>query len=181
MSTDALTAITEATRAELTKLTERLYSGQINLVQWSLGVAGELKDAHVASALVGAGTDSLSLAQLGRVGVTLADEYRHLFDFAVGIASGDVSEAQALARIGQYGKASQQEFWREYAKAQEKLDAWAALPVLHNYPKDGQTVCRGNCNCQIRPAEDGLWWDLYPGETCEDCEALAADGPYRPR
>jgi hypothetical protein len=181
MSTDILAAITEAARAELKRMTESLYSGQINLVQWSLGVASELKDAHVASALIGTGGDSLSLQQLARVGGTLADEYRHLFDFAIGIARGDVSEAQALARISQYGKASQQEYWREYAKVQEKLDAWAALPVLSQSPGDGSTQCRGNCNCTLSSREDGIHWEINPGENCEDCLALAAGGPYRPR
>jgi hypothetical protein len=181
MSVEPLATIANATNEVLKALTERLYSGQINLVQWSLGVAGELKDAHVASALVGTGSNSLNLQQLARVGGTLADEYRHLFDFAVGIARGDVSEAQALARISQYGKASQQEYWREYAKAQEKVDAWAALPILSQSPGDGKTRCRGNCNCTLSSKEDGIHWEINPGESCEDCEALAAGGPYRPR
>ena len=181
MSTDTLTAIADATVDALTRLTERLYSGQINLVQWSLGVAGELKDAHIANALIGAGADSMNLGQLARTGGTLADEYRHLFEFAKGIADGSVSEAQALARVAQYGKATQQDYWREYAQAQEKLDAWAGLPVLTQSPGDGGTQCRGNCNCTLGSQEDGIHWKLNPGETCEDCMSLAAGGPYRPR
>lgn len=181
MSTDALTAIADAASQQLTRLTEQLYAGQINLVQWSLGTAGTLKDAHLASAALGAGSDSLSLMQLGRTGGTLADEYKHLFDFARGIASGDVSEAQALARIQQYAKASGQDYWREYAQGLEKQAAWAGLPVLTNSPGDGQTECHGHCNCTLRTDDDGIHWDLNAGENCDGCQALAAGGPYRPR
>jgi len=181
MSTDLLDAMAQATTDALTRLTERLYSGQINLVQWSLGVAGELKDAHIANALIGAGSDSLNLPQLVRAGGTLADEYKHLFDFAQGIADGSVSEAQALSRVAQYGKATQQDYWREYAQAQEKLEAWAGLPVLTNSPGDGGTQCHGNCHCTLDSRDDGIHWVIQAGENCEDCLSLAAGGPYRPR
>jgi hypothetical protein len=181
MSTNILTSIAQAASEQLTALTTKLYSGQINLVQWGIGAAGILKDAHIANAVYGAGTDTLNIGQLGRVGLNLADELRHLFDFARGIASGDVTEAQALARSAQYGKASQQAYWREYAQAQAKLDAWANLPVLTQAPGDGSTRCHGNCNCTLRNDDDGIHWEIHPGENCEDCLGLAAGGPYRPR
>lgn len=180
MSTDTLTAITNAAAEALQSLTTRLYAGDINIVQWSLGVAGALKDAHVASGLLGAGSDTLGLGQLARVGVNYGDELVHLLGFATDIVQGNVSEAQALARIKQYGGAAQQEYWREKVAATEKQAAWAALPVLRQVPRDGGTQCRGNCNCAISEQEDGLHWELNPGESCEDCLGLAAGGPYRP-
>jgi hypothetical protein len=173
--------LVDAAGDELASLTRALYAGRLNLSQWSTSIAATLKDAHLANSLVAVGgADNLGPANYGRAGGTLADEYRHLYDFAQAIADGDVSEAQALARAQQYARASQQAYWREYAQ-REMRPEWSGLPVLKNAPRDGRTQCHGNCNCQLRTDEDGIHWELFPGESCPDCQALAAGGPYRPR
>ena len=175
-------ALTEAATQEMQRLTEALYGGRIELSQWSMGVADTLKDLHLSNAMVAVGgADKLGFTEYGRIGGTLSDEYRHLYDFAQGIADGSVSEAQALARISQYGQASQQSFWKEYVQAQEKLDAWAGLAVLTQSPGDGSQQCHGNCRCELDSRENGIHWVIQAGENCEDCLSLAAGGPYRPR
>lgn len=171
----------DAAGDELARLTRSLYAGRINITQWSTSVASVLKDAHLSNSMVAVGgSDLLGPANFGRAGGTLADEYRHLYEFAQGIAGGDVSETQALARVNQYAKASQQAYWREYVRRDVRPE-WAGLPELTQYPRDGSQQCHGNCNCQLRTDTDGIHWDLYPGETCPDCQTLAAGGPYRPR
>ena len=150
-------------------LTRRLYAGQSNLAQWQLGVASELKDAHLAQSMYAVGGKAnMTAANFSRVGGTLADEYRFLAGFADGIADGTVSEAQALARIQQYGKATQQSYWREFAIASGELIFWVLHPAKHcggclalagdspftpetlpTVPGAGDTPCRGNCNCTL--------------------------------
>lgn len=179
MSDDVLAAMVQTANEELAELTRRLFAGQINITQWAIGTAGTLKDAHLANALQGAGSDVLNLGQLGRVGINLADEMKHLFDFAVGIVRGDVSEAQAMARIEQYGKASEQAYNREWL-VQNRRPEWDDLPRLNQVPRDGKTECHGHCNCTLRKAADGIHWDVNPGENCNGCLSLAAGGPYQP-
>ena len=173
--------LVDAAGDELASLTRALYGGRLNLSQWSMSVASVLKDAHLSNSIVAVGgADNLGPVNYGRSGGTLADEYRHLYDFAQAISDGDVSEAQALARIQQYSRASQQAYWREYVQ-REMRPEWNDLPVLKNTPRDGRTQCHGNCNCQLRADADGIHWELFPGESCDDCLLLATGGPYRPR
>lgn len=177
---DAVKALSQAVKDELAGLTRDLYAGRISLPQWEISAAGAIKDAHVANGILGAGsTSAVGQGGYGRMGGNLADEYQFLHNFAEQIAAGDVSEAQAMARIGQYGNATEQAYWREFGDAADRPE-WNGLPVLNQVPRDGDTQCLGNCNCDLSEDEDGLHWNLNPGESCPDCEALAAGGPYRP-
>jgi hypothetical protein len=150
-------------------LTRRLYNGQLTLAQWQIAVASELKDAHLAQSMYAVGgKTNMGAVEFGRVGGTLADEYRFLANFADDIAVGRVSQAQALARIKQYGKATQQSYWREFAQASEGQILWVLHPAEHcvdcialagdspftrntlpTFPGAGATQCRGNCNCTL--------------------------------
>jgi hypothetical protein len=113
------------------------------------------------------GKANMTQANYGRVGGTLADEYRYLTNFANDILAGRVSEAQALARIQQYGNATQQSYWREWSTTR-KLVNWHVNPgescggcldmeaqnphnpdTMDKYPGSGATECRGNCNCTL--------------------------------
>ncbi len=180
MGLDAIKALSSAANDGLAALTRDLFSGKITLEQWEVSTASLIKDAHVANGIFGAGgTADVGAAGFGRMGGNLADEFRYLNNFAEGIRAGDVSEAQAVARIQQYGNATEQAYWREFGDAADRPE-WDGLPELNQVPRDGDTQCLGNCNCELREDGDGLHWDLNPGESCPDCEALAAGGPYRP-
>lgn len=159
-------------RAALRSLTSGLYSGGINLTQWQLAAAHELKQAHLAQSLFAVGgKHNLSEAAMERLSKTLSSQYQHLSRFAEELASGQISEAQALARIQQYGTASQQSYWTEYAQTIEKLINWILHPAEHcgdclglaaggpytvatlpTYPGAGDTECRGNCQCSLEQA-----------------------------
>ncbi len=163
-----------ATYDTLDNLTRNLYQGRITVAQWQIGVASELKDAHLAQSMFAVGgRNNMTQANFGRVGGVLADEYRYLTRFANQIANGDISEAQALARIRQYGNATQQSYYREYANATPNNEQiyWRLSPAEHcpdcldlasnspykpadlpTVPGAGQTRCRGNCKCTLERA-----------------------------
>lgn len=179
---DVMRLLAQDAHGELEALTKALFNGSITAEQWGLSVTSTLKDLHISNAVVGAGgVDNLDFTSYGRIGGNLADEYSHLHDLLQGVADGDVSEAQAIARLNQYAKASEQAFWNERKDLMEQQASWASLPLLTQSPRDGRTTCFGNCNCQLRETPDGVYWDLYPGESCPDCQSLAAGGPYRVR
>jgi hypothetical protein len=164
-----------ATFNTLQRLSEQLYSGSISIGQWQLGVASELKDAHLAQSMFAVGgRENMTQANFGRVGGTLANEYTFLNQFAQDIEAGKVSKAQAQARIRQYGKATQQSYWREFSAASKNLLDWVLSIVdncratagalgcvelsqggpytarsLPTVPGAGATTCRGNCSCSI--------------------------------
>lgn len=161
----------EASINRLKLYTERLYANQMSLQQWQLAVASELKDSHLAQAMFAVGgKQNMTQANYGRVGGTLADEYRYLANFAQDIANGKQSEAQALARITQYGQSTQQSYHREYVDAtpDNVLIYWRLNPADHcndcvslasgspykpselpTVPGAGATQCRGNCKCEL--------------------------------
>ncbi len=165
----------------LQMLTNQLYSGGISIPEWQIGVASELKDGHLAQSMFAVGgRANMTSVEFGRVGGTLSSEYRHLNAFAEGIANGTVSEAQALARVNQYGRATQQSYWSERTLIMAnrgRMVNWVLHPAEHCeaslgflgcvdlaadsphdpneltvFPGSGDTTCRGNCNCTLEEA-----------------------------
>ena len=169
---------TAGTFSTLDSLTNQLYDGSITVQQWQLSVASELKDAHLAQAMFGAGgRRNMTSVEFGRVGGTLRSEYGFLDGFAQDIANGNQSRAQSLARIRQYGRASQQSYWQEHRQSisnRNNLVSWVlgiaehcpdcsalADSSPHNplelsiVPGSGGTRCRGNCNCTLEEVRHG--------------------------
>jgi hypothetical protein len=163
---------TAATFEPLEDITNQLYDGEISLEQWQLVVASELSDAHLAQAAYGAGgMDNLDSEGQEQVSDTLRAEYAFLSAFALAIANGEQSRAKALARIRQYGRATQQSYWKEFSRRdRDRLINWTLHPAEHcpdcidieagnpytaetlpTVPGAGDTRCRGNCNCTLEP------------------------------
>lgn len=168
----------DATFNTLENLTRQLYNNDITLEQWQISTASELKDAHLAQSMfANGGKNNMTPANYGRVGGVLRSEYRFLQNFANDIANGKVSEAQALARIRQYGRATKQSYWREYKEKSGGLVQWNLNPAEHcgdclnlasggdfgngiyepdrlsTVPGAGDTACRGNCKCTLTRIE----------------------------
>jgi hypothetical protein len=162
------------TYSTLDSLTRQLYAGQIDVSQWQVAVASELKDAHIAQAMFGAGgRANMGFAEFGRVGQTLREQYGFLNQFAADIAAGKVSEAQALARIKMYGNATQQSYWAEYVEENRNKKFYYRLhpaehcsdciaralgnpymkDTLQGYPGDGSTKCGANDACTLEAEE----------------------------
>lgn len=159
----------DATHSTLQRLTQSLYDGNINVAQWQVAVASELKDAHLAQAIFAAGgRANMTQVEWGRVGQTLREQYTFLNGFAADIASGRQSLAQALNRVKMYGNATVQSYWSEYAERSTGLIYWRLSAAEHcptcltnaagspytrqslpSYPADGNTQCKANCRCYL--------------------------------
>lgn len=165
----------DAAVTNLHGLTSQLYGGSISVEQWQVAAAAEIKDARLAQAMFAVGGKSnMTQANYGRVGSKLQREYRFLDQFAKDIAAGNVSEAQALNRIAQYGNNTQSSYWQEYEQATpEGFEIWWVLGAAEHcqasasgygcvdmassspyepgsmtaHPGDGGSTCRGNCQC----------------------------------
>jgi len=167
-------------QAELEALTRQLYAGRIDLDEFINAGAGVIKDMRLSAATYArGGVENMGSVEFGRVGGNFGDELRHWYQFGLDIQEGRVSEAQAIARADQYGKAGQSAYWSEYGRLETRPE-WNTLPRLNNAPGDGGTQCHGNCNCTVTTEDDGLHWNVNAGESCAGCLALAAGGPYRP-
>lgn len=167
--TDEMFRHSDATHSSLESLTRSLYAGDINLSQWQIAVASELKDAHLAQAMFAVGgRANMGFAEFGRVGQTLREQYAFLNNFANDIAAGRVSLAQALNRVDMYGDASKQSYWAEYAERSDGLMNYVLHPAEHcpdclervagnpykrenlrGYPGDGSTRCGPRDMCTL--------------------------------
>lgn len=172
---------TDAAQENLQRLTRNMYAGNISLSQWESAVALELKDAHLAQSMFAVGgRGNMTAASFGRVGGTLANEYSFLNGFAQDIAAGNVSEAQALDRIGQYGNATGQSYWREWQRQQDSIEA-EGVHRLTRVPQDGSTDCRGKCRCDLTSNGNGtVDWNLAAAAHCDTCIDMNGGNPWRP-
>lgn len=178
---DEVAHLAGVTQANMERLTRRLQAGELNLSQWQLGMAAEIKDASLAQAMLAHGGRAglRGIAVRRRVRDVVRGQLDFLSRFARDIAEGRVTEGQAVTRARMYGSATTQNYWNEYARQRGKRE-WAHLPQLPTTPRAGDTQCRVNCKCTLEEREDGIHWVLHPAEHCQDCIDLAAGGPYRP-
>ncbi len=160
-------------------ITVQMYAGEMDIALWQNAVFAELKDGHTANAIFANGGGPLSPEAITRLESTIAKEAKYLADFADGVSNGTVSELQARARARQYSQAMEQSYWNEWKADIANTPDLSHLPLLTNSPGDGQTQCRGNCQCLLEVTEMGINWVLNPAEHCDDCLALAAGSPYR--
>lgn len=154
--------------------TNELYNGEITPRQWQMRIIDELKNAHLSQAMFGAGgVGNMNQSRYGQVGATLRQQYRYLDGFTRDILAGNQSRAQALARIRQYGRATQQSYWNTYIRRFEGANVliWWVLGVADHcevcpslaagspytreqlggrVPSNADTPCRANCNCHLR-------------------------------
>ena len=106
----------------------------------------------------------LSKAERGDLKLAVAAQLKYYDAFAAQAAT--MSEGAVAARAQMYAGAVRGTYYG------------ARYPGLKQVPGDGQTSCLSNCKCSISEQDDGLHWTLNAGESCGDCEAMAAGGPY---
>lgn len=178
-----LAAHQEAMKATLESLTRQFFAGAIDLVEWQTAFALEVKNAALAHAIFAAGgVVNMDASSYGRVGAFLREQYQHLHDLGAGVASGSVSEAQALLRANMYADTSEAAYWNQWAADRPGGDAIAHLPKLPTRPREWTTPCGSNCRCYLQENADGSidWIDTGDERECDVCPELAAEGPYRP-
>jgi len=96
----------------------------------------------------------------------IANQVKYLDKFAADLKAGNMTMAQAQARADLYAGAVRGGYYE------------ARYPSLNQVPGDGQTVCLGNCKCTLDERDKGIYWTLNAGESCADCQAMAAGSPY---
>lgn len=170
----------DAAQENLTDLTNALYEGDITLEEWETATALELQDAYIAEAAFAVGgIDNVDAAVLAGIAVLLANQLGFLNGFANDIASGTVSQAQAVSRINQYGNAAVQAYWDEWQGIRENPN-FEGLHGLTRVPQDGSTICRGNCRCFLEESSEGILWQLTAVESCDTCLDMNAGNPWAP-
>ena len=106
----------------------------------------------------------LSKVERQELKARVAEQLKYYDKFAE--AAGDMSEAGVGARAQMYVGAIRATYGQ------------ARYPGLSQYPGDGSTQCLTNCKCDLDERDDGIHWVLNAGESCDDCQAMAAGGPY---
>ena len=164
-------AYTEGKKADTDRLSRRLVNHEINLQEWTLEMRKEIKDAYVNQYMLArGGRNNMTQADWGRVGGLIHGQYRYLKDFERDIDAGKLSEGQIKTRARMYINGSTRAFERA------KSDS-LGIPELTQYPGDGRTVCRTNCQCHLDYKElDDHWevtWILGEAEHCPDCVTLS--------
>lgn len=106
----------------------------------------------------------LSRAERADLKAAVAAQLKYYDTFAA--QAGEMSDAAVAARAQMYAGAVRGTFYG------------ARYPGLNQYPGDGNTKCLTNCLCSLDEKDDGIHWELSPVENCEDCQAMAAGGPY---
>ena len=107
----------------------------------------------------------LSRAERNDLKARVAEQLKYYDRFAA--QAGDMSDAAIAARAGMYAGAVRGTYYGQ------------RYPGLLQVPGDGQTQCLTNCKCSISEQEDGIHWTLNAGESCGDCETMAANSPYQ--
>lgn len=169
------------------KLAGQLGRGDITLVQWRDSMRREIRDLHRTALVIARGGewDSITQADWGRLGGNLRVQYRTYLDKYANAIQGRAeaalldqakpfSEKYLAWRSKLYGNNATASFWRGVVSGR--------LPQV---PRDGQTQCKMNCQCELR-VEDGdkpntlhVYWDLNPAEHCPDCVRLNQEwNPY---
>lgn len=142
---------------------------------WEKAMQGVIARGHTAAHLMGvaerAGVNvdsglfrGLSKAERDDIKKAVSTQLEYLTRFAA--QRGSLSEAQIKARAQLYAGATRGTFFS------------SRYPGLTQYPGDGQTACLTNCKCSLDERADGVHWRLNAGESCDDCEAMAAGSPY---
>ena len=163
----------ETQKSIITNLITQYHDKDINIFQFEQGVKDVLKKTYIDMYSMGAGgRNNITQSDWGKIGAMLKEQYGkdgYLKGLLGQVANGEISHAQANARLKMYVNSANESLWKGFAKD---------LPPLPAYPGDGSTVCLTNCQCEweIQEAEGGFncYWRLGAAEHCPDC-LLRAD------
>lgn len=165
----------DAAAGRFAELTTAFYEGRLEAAAWIEQVRGEQRRLTLQSAALGfGGWDRLTSVQFGRAGSDLRDQYAKIAGTAQDIADGKITLAQALARVNEYVGAAKAHFWQAERETVQRSHSgvivierrtlgaggksckdclefyeqgWQPMGVLP--PPCTDSVCRGNCQCQL--------------------------------
>lgn len=167
----ALDNVITASSRNIETITQALLDGNISLVDWRAGMAGEMKIIHTAAAAASkGGWAQMTPSDWGKVGSLLKDQYKYLDNFAGQIASGKVpldgrlmvrAKLYAGAGHGTYEDMKRRLFeQRGYTEERRVLTpgencngcieqagrGWSPIGTLDRI---GSEECRSNCRCDF--------------------------------
>jgi hypothetical protein len=156
-------------------LAQMVSNGLINVNDWKDTMRQEIKDEYIRQYLSSmGGREFMTQKDWGSIGGMLTEQYKYLDNFANDIATGELSEAQIMARSSMYVNSASEARERARERVATDLDydmvewvvdaslencddclAFAAMGVVsidedpYNgaYPGSGDTVCLTNCGC----------------------------------
>ena len=148
--------------------------GDITIKRLEINIKDNLKQTYIDMYAMGAGgRNGMSQRDWGKIGAMLKEQYGvngYLGNLMRQINNGEISPAQANARLKMYINSANEALWKGYT---------SDMPPLPAYPGDGSTVCLTNCQCEwdIQPTDGGFncYWRLGPSEHCPDCLQRAAE------
>ena len=124
-----------------------------------------VKQTQIDMYTMGAGgRNGMSQRDWGKIGAMVKEQYKYLNGLVDQISRGEISPAQANARLKMYINSANEALWKGITNE---------MPPLPAYPGDGSTVCLTNCQCEweIQKVEGGFncYWRLGAAEHCPDC------------
>lgn len=148
--------------------------GDITIRRLEINIQDTLRKTYTDMYAMGAGgRNGMSHRDWGRIGAMLKEQYgkdSYLQNLIGQVDRGEISPAQASARLNMYVNSANEALWKGYTHD---------MPPLPAYPGDGSTQCLTNCQCswEIVRVEGGwnCYWRLGPAEHCPDCLARARD------
>lgn len=153
-------------------LTTKLIGSDLSLPDWQKAIANQLKDSHIRMGLLASGgKNAITPDGLESITDSLNTQYQYFNDFSAAIEKGDLSDAQIMARIGQYARSSKTTFYKlelearldnGFKRGKRLLDAQSnhcAACIEHQRPEwvDLSDIiapglncdCRMNCRCRV--------------------------------
>lgn len=154
------------TLARIGAAQDALRAGDTTPAQWADAMARALAEGHVAALRAG-GADPARPAGRAVVTQTIATQLHFLRGFQAVIEAAPQFEAGWQARAASYAQSVGAPYWRGRTKL-------LPLPAV---PKDGSTICKGNCGCawDIQQIDgDGNYdctWRRGKNDSCSTCIA----------
>lgn len=154
-----------------------VYDGTISVNDWMLAMQREIKDEYIRQymSFVG-GRWNMNASDWGSIGGMVGEQYKYLKGFAQDIATGELTEAQIIARSNMYINSAREARERARMKSAKKAEFdevyWEVNAALENcggcieynqmswqlveknpykgaFPGSGDTVCLTSCGCQL--------------------------------
>lgn len=170
---DALDRIRSLYANEATVLTNEFFNRQLSINDWYENMAATIRRNHTAARIAGVnGVNNLTQRDINQLRTRLDGEMRALNRLRRQLENGEVSEAQAQARMQQYANSTGVTFEQAYTNA-------IGLPSMPVYPGE-RSSCHTNCKCRWDYQQlDGngnfdCYWVLGRVEHCKECVNRAA-------
>lgn len=156
--------------------TQLLVDGRVSLPDWQAQMAQELKDIHIANAVIArGGWEQMTPTDWGRVGHILRDEYRELQTMAVKLERGEISLERAMRGsewLTRAARGTYEEVHRYAARDAGLVYERSILEPGANHCNDcedaaamgwqpvgliqsiGDRVCGNNCRCELQQSAE---------------------------